>query len=110
MTGAIANVVPIGAVFQVFATTVESANIVMTITTAAGYTHSAIVTLVVNAIDAYVNNLNVGATLSYTRLSQLAYAASTAVTNVSGVTLNGGTSDLTATNLQSIKVGTLSVT
>jgi len=82
----------------------------MATTTASGYNHAAIVALVQAAVQSYINGLVIGQTLPYTKLSQLAYGASPAVTNVTGITLNGGTADLTATNQQVIKAGTISVT
>lgn len=81
----------------------------MAITTASGYTHSAVVSTVQAALLNYINTLPLGTTLAYSRLAQIAYDASPAVTNVTGVTLNGGTSDVTATALQVIKTTSGSV-
>lgn len=100
---------PITSTFSVNAPIVLTANVAMTITTAAGYTHSDVVTLVSTAITSYINKLPLGQPLAYTRLAQLAYDASAGVTNVSAVTLNSVTSDLTATSLQVIKAGTVTV-
>lgn len=95
--------------FGIYAPVVVSANVVMTITTAAGYDHAATVATVTTAISDYLSTLEIGETLSYTRLAQVAYDAADGITNVSGVTLNGGTSDLSATNKQIIKPGTITV-
>ena len=50
-----------------------------------------------------------GVILPYSKISQLAYGASSYVTNVSSITLNGGTSDLIATSKQVIRTGTITV-
>ncbi|WP_141259922.1 baseplate J/gp47 family protein, partial [Komagataeibacter diospyri] len=47
-------------------------------------------------IATYLNGLAIGDAASYSRLIQIAYASSTSVTNVTGVTLSGGTVDLPA--------------
>jgi uncharacterized phage protein gp47/JayE len=106
VTNAVDAARPVGTSFAVFAPVVVNANVAMTITTSAGYIHSAIVSLVQAAIAAYVNTLPLGTSLTYTRLAQIAYDASPAVTNVTGVTLNSATADLAATAQQVIKLGT----
>jgi uncharacterized phage protein gp47/JayE len=103
VSNAIDAVRPFTSTFAVFAPVVVNASVVMTIVTAAGYTHSAITALVQTALQTYINTLPLGTSLAYSRLAQVAYDASPAVTNVTGVTLNGGTSDITATNQQVVK-------
>jgi uncharacterized phage protein gp47/JayE len=110
VSNAIDAVRPVGSTFGVFAPVVITANVSMTLTTAAGYTHSVVVAQVQAALLAYINALALGATLPFSRLSQVAYSTSAGVTNVTGVTLNGGSADVTATNQQAIKAGTLSIT
>ncbi|MEX3628330.1 MAG: baseplate J/gp47 family protein [Burkholderia sp.] len=95
--------------FGVFAPVVVTATVGMTITTASGYDHAATALLVKTAIQNYINALTLGQTLTYSRLAQVAYDASPGVTNVTAVTLNGGSSDLTATSQQVIKAGTVTV-
>lgn len=106
---AIDAVRPITVTFDVFAPTVLTANVVMTITTANGYTHSAVVSSVQTALQNFINTLPLGTSLAYSRLPQIAYDASPGVTNVTGVTLNGGTADVSATSQQVVKAGTLVV-
>lgn len=93
--------------FGVFAPVVVTANVAATITTASGYTHSAVVAIVQTAVAAYINALTVGQTLAYTRLMQVIYDASAGVVNVSGVTVNGATVDLTTTNQQVVIAGSV---
>jgi uncharacterized phage protein gp47/JayE len=100
---------PFTSTFGVFAPVVVTADIAMTITTAAGYDHTATAALVAVAQGSYVNSLTLGQKLAFSRLTQIAYDASLGVTNVTAVMLNGGTTDLDATALQVIKTGTVSV-
>jgi uncharacterized phage protein gp47/JayE len=100
---------PVGTSFVVQGPVVELANISMTLTTAAGTSHSAAVTAVTAAIETYVAGLAVGAMLGYTKLAQLAYEASGSVTNVSAVLLNGGTSDMVPGLFGVARSGTVTV-
>jgi len=95
--------------FGVFPPVIVTANIAMTITTATGYDHADTVALVITALKTYVNSLTINGSLTFSRLTSIAYGASDGVTNVTGVTLNGGTADLTASELQVIKTGSVSV-
>ncbi len=95
--------------FGVYAPVGVTATIALTVGIAAGYDPTATRSTVSTALTSYIAALNIGATLSYTRLVQIAYDASAGVANVTGLTLNGGTSDLTATQQQLIVLGTLTV-
>lgn len=61
------------------------------------------------ALTTYINSLGIGNTLYYTRLIQVIYDAHVAIQDVTNVLLNGGTSDLTSTNKESVQVGTLTI-
>ncbi len=100
---------PVTSTFGVFGPVVVTATVAMTITAAPGYSKAALQTLVTTALTSYINALPLGASLSYTMLAQTAYAASPGVANVSNVSLNGGTADLTVTAQQVIKVATITV-
>lgn len=95
----------------VFGPTVVTAAIAMTLTTAAGQNHTTIVNAVQLAIQNYINGLGIGKSLSYTILSKVAFDAVAAgsITTITGITLNGGTSDLAATNQQIVRAGTINV-
>ncbi len=95
--------------FSVFGPTVVTANIAMTITTDPSVTHSDIVALVNTAITNYIATLTLGQSLPLTKLSAVAYDASTYVTNVTNITINGSSSDLAATVKQVIRAGTVVV-
>lgn len=109
VSNAIDAVRPFTSTFGVFAPIVLTANIAMTITTAAGYDHTATALLAKTAIQNYINALVLGQSLSYSRMAQVAYDASPGITNVTGVTLNSATADLAATSQQVIKAGTVAV-
>jgi len=95
--------------YGVFAPVLVAANVSMTITTDASVTHSVVVANVTAAIQAYISKLSLGQILPFTQLAAIAYGVSPAITNVSGVLLNGGTADIGATNKQVIRPGTVVV-
>jgi uncharacterized phage protein gp47/JayE len=103
-----------GVQMAVLAATVLSANVSMTITTAAGYYHPTVVAQVVAAITLYINGLGLGATpaagtLSFMRLAKVAFDASPGVIDVTGYSLNGAQADLIPAAGQTIKAGTVIV-
>jgi len=100
---------PVGSSFAVQGPVVLLAEVSMTLSTQAGVSHQIVVAAVAGAIESYIDGLSVGATLNYTRLAQLAYDASSAVTNVSAVVLNGGTSDLVPPLFGAVRPGTVAV-
>ncbi|HET9019598.1 MAG TPA: baseplate J/gp47 family protein, partial [Acetobacteraceae bacterium] len=106
---AIEGVRPLGSLWTVVAPTVSQANIAMTITTAAGANHATVATNVAAAITQFVNALPVGAALPWSRIAQVAYDVSGSVSNVTGVTLNGGTADLVPGAGGVVKAGTVGV-
>jgi uncharacterized phage protein gp47/JayE len=98
----------LGIRFAVFAPVVTTANVTMEITSAAGFTHSVVVGAVGLAVTAFINGLGLGNGLPYTQLAAIAYGVP-GVTNVSGVLLNSGTSDIAGNVQNTIKAGTVSV-
>lgn len=109
VTAAVDQYRPCAVMFGVFAPIITTANVEMTIAVATGYTSSVIATDVQSAIESYINALGVGVSLPYTRLMQIAYDVSVGITEVSSVTLNSGTSDLTADNKHVIRSGTITI-
>jgi hypothetical protein len=97
--------------FAVFGPTVVTANVAMTVTTASGQNHTNAVEAVEAALQTYINGLGVGNGLSYARLSQVALDAvgTGVITTITGISLNGGTSDLAASNQQIVRAGTINV-
>lgn len=109
VASAVNAVRPLTSTFAVVAPTLLPANIALTIATAAGVSHPAAVALVVANISAYVNTLPLGVGLKYTKLIQLAYEASAGVTDVSGLTINSGTSNIAGGPSVAIRAGTVNV-
>lgn len=81
--------------YAVQAPSVTDVAIVLTITVAAGYVKANIIGPVAQAITAYVNELAIGTSLPFSRISQIAYGVSPGITNVSSITINSGTADIT---------------
>lgn len=100
--GAIEAVRAAGVRYSVFAPAVVTATPAMTVTAAAGYVHATIAGLVATALQAAINALPIGTSLPYTQLAAIAYSVA-GVANVTSITLNGGTADLTASAQQVIK-------
>jgi hypothetical protein len=100
---------PVGSSFAVQGPVVAPANISLTVTTLPGVSHQTVVGVVAAAIEGYIASLGVADTLNYTRLAQLAYAASGSVGNVSTVLLNGGTADLVPPLFGVVRAGTVTV-
>lgn len=109
VANAVDRVRPVTSRFGVFGPIVVTANVAMTATIASGYDPVATKLLVRNAVINYINGLGLGKPLAWSRLLQVAYDASPGVTNITGLTINGGTSDIGATAKQVVKAGTVSV-
>jgi uncharacterized phage protein gp47/JayE len=88
----------------VYGATTLAANYTMTIVTAAGYFHPTVVGQVYAAVNAFINALGLETKLPFSQLAAVAYGVP-GVTNVTGVTLNSGTADLTPAIGKTIKVG-----
>jgi hypothetical protein len=67
------------------------------------------VSIVAAAIATYINSSKIGDLLPLTRLAQVAYDASSAVINVTQLTVNGAATDLGPGDAGVLKVGTVSV-
>ena len=106
INNAIDAVRPFTVTFGVYGPVLETATIGLTITST---NHAADAALVQAAIQAYIATLAIGQSLPYTKLAQLAYDASPTITNVTAVTLNGGTADLAASAKQRIVAGVITV-
>lgn len=97
-----------------FAATKLAANVVMIIGVEQGFIKATVQAQVATALTAAINGLGLGdplgpgLTLDYMLLGQAAFNVP-GVSSVTGVTLNGGTADLVATKLQTIKAGIITV-
>jgi len=91
---AIEAVRPVGTSFAVQPPVAHLADVAMTVVTAADAVHVDVAAAAQAAVTAHIAGLGIGDALAWSRLAQLAYGASAAVVNVTGVLLNGGTADL----------------
>lgn len=99
-----------GIAFGIFPPTTVAANVVMTVTPAAGYSGATLASQVQSAIASFIAGLKLGASLPYSKLTQVAFDTSPGVANVTGYTLNSGTADLDITGSQKVVAGTITVT
>ncbi|MGC9269004.1 baseplate J/gp47 family protein [Acidiphilium sp.] len=100
---------PIGTRFAVQGPVVVNADISMTLTLAPGTQTQVVIAAVNDALANYVESMSVEATLPYSRLAQIAYDTSTAVTNVTSILLNGGSADLVPPLFGVVRIGTITV-
>lgn len=108
-TTAIQAIRPIGSTAIVQPPQKVLANVTLTISVLATATKTLIIPEVADALTAYIEALPVGATMPFNRIAQVAFDADPNITNISSVTLNGGTADLTATPGQVIRAGNIVV-
>ena len=106
---AVEAVRPLGSLYAIQAPTLIQANVSLSITTAAGASHTNVSAACVQSITSAINTLPIGSPLPLTRLAQLAYSTDPSVTNVSSTQLNGGTADLIPSPSGLIKAGTIQV-
>lgn len=90
---AIEAVRPVGTSFAVQPPVVTAATISLAVV-AEGVPQVEAAAAAQQAIAAHVAGLDIGEALRWSRIAQLAYGASPAITNVTAVLLNGGTADL----------------
>jgi uncharacterized phage protein gp47/JayE len=109
ISSAVDAVRPIGSTFSVRPPTVIVADIDLAIAVAGGAVKSAISGQVGTAIAAYIEALPIGGLLSITRLAQIAYDASGAVTNVTSIQINQGFVDLAPALSAVVKPGAIAV-
>ncbi len=86
---------PLCSTFSVQSPSILYVDVALTLSVSSG-SKLALVAPIESAITAYVDTLIVGGTLSLTRVSALAYGASSTIANVTSVTLNGMASDVQA--------------
>ncbi|WP_428394129.1 baseplate J/gp47 family protein [Lichenicoccus sp.] len=100
---------PLGSSFSVSRPTLLIATVAISLSTADAALFSQTQSAISAALAAYINALAVGQVLRYSRLAGLAYDASSDVTNVVSVSLNGASSDLGGAAASVVRVGTVSV-
>ncbi len=106
---AIDAVRPVGSTFQVMPPWVVAANISLTVTAAAGTGQAQAVAAAATALTAAVNAGGMGVGFMFGTIYQVVLNCP-GIAAVAAVTLNGGTADLTVTQAQVIRAGTIAVT
>jgi hypothetical protein len=97
-----------GVIVGVFAATITNASVTATITSLPGYNHPTVVAQVISAITNNINALGLGNGLPFFDIPGWVMAVP-GVQQISALTLNGGTSDIAASPLHTIKAATITV-
>ena len=97
-----------GVQFNVYGPTAVTVDIGMTVTIAAGYQFAAVQTAIETAIDDQIAALGIGGTLFWSQLYAIAYGVA-GVVEVTGMTANGGTSDISSGTNGVIVAGTTTI-
>lgn len=109
VAAAIEAVRPVGTSYAVIPPTLLGVAIALAVTTDGTTPHTSAAAAVTDAISAYVSGLPIGASLPFARITQIAFAASSAVTNVSRISLNGATADIVPTAVGVIRPSAIAV-
>jgi uncharacterized phage protein gp47/JayE len=106
---AVDSVRPVGSIFTIQPPAVISVNVVLTLTTTGSTTSTQLAGPVGSALTVFINSLPIGASLPISRIAQLAYAVSGAISNVTQVQLNAASIDITPPANGVVKVGLVTV-
>ena len=109
VAGAIEAVRPVGSQFAIQPPAITKADISLTITVHPSAQKAPVVAIVAAAVTTYVASLPIGAALPLTRIAQVAYAAHSAVINVSQIKVNGTASDVNPPPFGVVKPGIISI-
>lgn len=107
-TAAVGAVKALGVNYSVFPPTLITANVNITLTTAAGYNHALVVSQVRALFSTNIIALGLGAGLPYSLLAAWAFSVP-GVINANAITLNGTTADIAANNQNRVMPGTITV-
>jgi uncharacterized phage protein gp47/JayE len=99
---AVDSVRPLSVTFAVYAATQLAANVSVTVTAAAGYTHAQVAPSVQTALQNFIAQTALGAGLNYSQLYAIIWGVP-GVADATGLLLNGGTTDI-AGNAQTVIV------
>jgi uncharacterized phage protein gp47/JayE len=100
---------PVGSIFTIQPPAVTDVNVALTLTISGSTTSARLAPSVSTTLTSFIDSLPIGASLPISRISQLAYSVSSAVTNVTEVQLNGGTQDIVPPINGVVKVGLITV-
>lgn len=96
--------------FAVYKVVTVNATVSANVAIDPNYDSATVIATATTAVENYINGLQIGQALYYTKLPQVIYDSSPGVLNVSSLLLNGGTTDLTVTNQQSAYPDTITLT
>lgn len=96
--------------YDAYAVVPVNVSISAQITVEEGYIAADLIIDAQTALTNYINDLRIGQGFPYTRVAQIIYNASIGIIDVTGIVLNGGTSDLVVTNKQGLKPLTIVIT
>lgn len=99
-----------GTSFGIYAPTVINIDVSAALVTIAGADHSAAIAAAVAALTDYLNTIAIGGTVYWSRAWQVIQDSSEDILEVTGLTVNAGTADITVLFFQVPKAHTLSVT
>jgi len=106
---AVEAVRPVGSVFTIQPPVVTSVSVRLTLTVTGNTTAAQFSTAVATALASFINSVSIGSSLPISRISQLVYAVSSAITNVTQVQLNDATVDIVPPLNGVVKVGQITV-
>jgi uncharacterized phage protein gp47/JayE len=106
---AIEIVRPLTVMYAVFKPVIIQVTVSMTIVSNTGFDHNTVIANVGEAVRTYINTLPLGQSLSYAKVMQVAFDADAGVKTITGYTLNGGVTDIAATNQNVVKTSVVSV-
>lgn len=109
VAAAVNAVRPIGSTFSVVAPQLVTVPITLTLTIGPNGTRATVALNVQNAILDYVDALTIGAMLPYSAIARVAWDADPNITNVSQITVNGGTADIAGVLGTVIRAGVVTI-
>jgi uncharacterized phage protein gp47/JayE len=98
-----------GTSYGVTAPTVVLINVAATLVTVAGGDHAGAILAATGALQAYLNSLPRAATVAWSRVWQVLQDSHPDIAEVTGLSVNGGSVDITMTFIQVAKTGTLTI-
>jgi uncharacterized phage protein gp47/JayE len=104
VSASIAAYRPVGSSWAVQAPPINLVSVSLTITTNPTGNKPALLTPVQNAILAYIADLGIGATLSYTRIAAIVFGVDPSITDVTAFLLNGAIGDVSPTAMNGLIV------
>ena len=100
---------PIGSILSVIGPQLILVDVAMTLSVSAGGDPATVRQNALSALNQYIDGLGVGVSLPYSRLANVAYQADPNITNVLGLTSNGGTADIGGGVAQVVRARSITV-